>query len=321
VPRRLRSLLVALALGLSASCGEGVHVPPGVATGAIVAALRTTPAPRTVAAYDGLGAWVDAFDVDPAYQRAGGRPPLGPEAVDAMAARGVKTLFLQAARDDARSPGPLMSPGILAEILVRAHQRGMRVVGWYLPKLFDVQVDLAHLDAIAGFEVFGHRFDGIAVDIEWTKDVPDAATRSDQLVALSTELRQRRGGEALGAIVLPPVQLEVVNPSLWPGFPWRRLASSYDVWMPMSYWTFRSSASGYHDGFTYNEESTRRLRTNLGDANARVHAIGGIGDLVTLDEIAAFARSVRETSAVGGSIYDWNTLSSAKQDALRDAFK
>ena len=39
--------------------------------------------------------------------------------------------------------------------------------------------------AVADFEADGHRFDGIAVDIEWTQGVPDPAERSRRLVQLS----------------------------------------------------------------------------------------------------------------------------------------
>jgi hypothetical protein len=139
-------------------------------------------------------------------------------------------------------------------------------------------------------------------------------------VELSQRFRESVGDDALGAIVFPPVQLEVVNPELWPQFPWRALRESYDVWLPMSYWTFRSESSGYNDGFSYNEESTRRLRRNLGDDDARVHGIGGIGDLASGEDLRGFARSIDETSALGGSIYDWATLDDTKRALLADLF-
>src|SRR5215204_7159959 len=79
-------------------------------------------------------------------------------------------------------------------------------------------------------DVDGQRFDGVAVDIEWTDSVPDPTLRSRRLVELSERLRSSASaggagaGGALGAIVPPPVQLEDVNPDLWPAFPWRELA-------------------------------------------------------------------------------------------------
>ena len=114
-----------------------------------------------------------------------------PAAVDEMAAAGVRTLFLQAARNDERAPDGVVDPVVLAQFLVRAHRHDMRVVGWYLPKFADVELDLRRLEAIADFRVLGHRFDGLAVDIEFTGDVPDHAARNQSLIDLSRRLRER----------------------------------------------------------------------------------------------------------------------------------
>ena len=281
-------------------------------------ATKATP-PRTVEAYDGLGTWVDVYDFAPTYAE-GGAPALTPAAVDDMAAAGVRTLFIQAARNDERAPDGVVDPAVLAQFLLRAHRHDLRVVGWYLPRFADIDLDLRRLEAIAEFEVLGHRFDGVAVDIEFTGDVPDHAARNQNLVELSRRLRDRTGDDALGAIVLPAVQLEVVNNRLWPGFPYGELSGLYDVWLPMSYWTFRRHDSGYHDGYHYNYESVVRLRSNLGDDDAVVHPIGGIGDLATHDELTGFLRSLADTGAVGGSIYDWRTLGTDARQLLGDGF-
>jgi hypothetical protein len=237
-----------------------------------------------------------------------------------MAANGVKTIYLQAVREDSRSPAGIVDQALVAEFLIRAHRAGLRVVGWYLPSFTDIDADLRHLHQISDFDVLGHRFDGVAVDIEDTKDVPDTADRSQRLVDLSARLRASSGQDTLGAIVLPPVLTEVVNEQYWPDFPWPEIHQYYDVWLPMSYWTFRSVSSGYHDGYTYNDESTRRLRSNLGDSRAVVHAIGGIGDTVTAEELDQFARSLIDDQAVGGSIYDWNSMTPATRAAMAAEF-
>ena len=276
--------------------------------------------PRDLQPYAGLGTWVDGFDFGPAYTANQAAPPVAPRVVDDMAANGVKTVYLQAVRDDPRSPEGVVDRALVAEFLIRAHRRGLRVVGWYLPKFTDLSVDLAHLRQIEDFDVLGHRFDGVAVDIEDVQDVTDVGDRNQRLIDLSTQLRATSGHDTLGAIVLPPVLTEVVNPRYWPDFPWTEIHPLYDVWLPMSYWTFRSTSSGYHDGYTYNDESTRRLRNNLGDGGAVVHAIGGIGDLVTTDEFGQFAQSLADDGAVGGSIYDWNAMTPAMRAALAERF-
>ncbi|HLF40693.1 MAG TPA: hypothetical protein VI854_04360, partial [Acidimicrobiia bacterium] len=176
----------------------------------------TPPPPRDVSAYRGLGTWVDAFDFSPEYQPNGAAPTVTPEHVDRMAAEGVKTLYLQAAKDDVRSPGLLVNPEIIGPMLTRAHARGIKVVAWYLPKFYDLDSDMRRLVAMRDFRWDGQGFDGIGVDIEWRKDVPDHAERNVRLIELSRRLRAAMADAALSAIPLPPVLLEVVNPAYWP---------------------------------------------------------------------------------------------------------
>jgi hypothetical protein len=236
-----------------------------------------------------------------------------------MAALGVRTLYLQAAQEDVRSPGGTVDPELLGQFLRRAHDNGVAVVGWYLPQLSDIDADLRHVRAIHRFETGGEGFDGLALDIEWTAGVPDVQARNDALVDFSGRVRELVGDRAaVAAIVLEPVLLEVVNPLFWPDFPWRRVAPDYDVWMPMSYWTNRSDDSGYREGFRYTEENIRRLRQNLPDGeDAIVHAIGGIADGATPADYEGFVRASREGDAIGWSVYDFNTITSGAWPRLR----
>ena len=279
-----------------------------------VAGVAATPAERSLAAYEGPGAWVDLFDT-------GGGPGeavVTPADVDEMAAAGVRTLYLQVARDDEQGSAGLDDPGLAARFLVRAHERGMRVVGWYVPRFGDVDRDVAHLRAIADFDVLGHRFDGVAVDIEWTGSVADDAERSARLVEMSEQLRSAVGDDVLGAIVLPPVQIDVVNPAYWPGFPWEELAPLYDVWLPMGYWTERTAVSGYRDAATYTAENLQRLHDHLGEP-APVHAIGGLAEATTPDDVAAFVAAAHDNGAIGMSIYDWATFPVEAQRQLSES--
>lgn len=274
-------------------------------------------ADRTVDAYAGYGTWVDVYDYAPSYQ-SGGDPVLTPEHVDDMAHLGVETVYIQAAMHGPRSPEPLVDQDVLSAFLVRAREAGMKVVGWYLPRFDDLDADLTHLQAIAELEVDGHRFDGVAVDIEWTESVPDHDQRSQRLVELSRRLREAVPSSALGAIVFPPVQTEVISPNLWPGFPWRRLKEYYDVWLPMGYWTERTQSSGYRNSGAYTRESTQRLRANLDDPEVPVHPIGGIGDELTPEDVEHFRLALNEVDAIGGSMYDWATLSPAMREELAE---
>lgn len=264
--------------------------------------------------YGGLGVWVDAYDASPTY--AGDDPPVTAADVDAWADLGARTLYLQAARADERSPGVLLEHEVLAALLVRAHAADLQVVAWYLPTFADVDADLERLLAMAEFEAFGHRFDGIAVDIEHIEAVPDPDERSARLVDLSARLRDARPGEALGAIVPPAAQLEAVNPRYWPRFPWSALDTSYDAWLPMAYWTTRAGTP-YADPYQYVEESVRRMRANIG-RTVVVHPVGGIGDATAEADFEAFRRALDATGAIGGSVYDWHSLPVDQRRLLAD---
>ena len=283
-----------------------------------VALPPVSPPPvRDISVYRGLGTWVDAYDFSPEFQTNGAPPPVTPESMDDLAAAGVKTLYLQAAKDDTRSPGDLVNPEILGPMLTRAHARGVRVVAWYLPKFYDLDSDMRRLVAVRDFRSGGQGFDGIGLDIEWTKDVPDSTERNLRLIELSHRLRAAVGPAALAAIPLPPVLIETINPKYWPGFPWRELAPIYDVWMPMAYWTFRSQSSGYRDAYRYTEENVRRLRANLGLPAAVVHPVGGTDNKSTDADYRNFVRACADSRSVGGSIYDWRTTPVASFAVLR----
>ena len=307
VLRRRRRLAAVAALGLAV----------GLAAGA--SALRHRPAPlvrRDVQAYAGLGAWVDTYDYVTTY--AGPNPKVTTATIDGLADRGVRTIYLQAARNDTKTPGGIVDADLLASFLARAHARGIAVIGWSTPRFEDVAFDLDRLVKIATFAHKGQRFDGVAVDIEDKDTVPFPVTRTANLVELSKQLRAAVGPKAtLGAIVIPPVQLDIVNPDYWPGFPWGDLRPLYDVWLPMTYWTTRDASSGWRDGERYTAESIRMLRQHLLDPDARVHAIGGIADKTTPDDVAAFLRALAETGAIGGSLYDVATTSDPVWIALQ----
>jgi hypothetical protein len=267
-------------------------------------------------AYDGLGTWVDVFDYVPAYQQGGLPPTITAADVDTMATLGVKTIFFQAARNDPRTPDGIVAPDLMVPFLEKAHSHGMRVVGWYYPDFADVNVDLDRLMQIYRFDVGGQRFDGLAVDIEDNQAVADPADRSARVIDLSKRLREAVGPDAaVGAIVMPAVQTEVVNPLYWPGFPWAELKPYYDVWLPMAYWSFRQGP--YKSGYTYVTESVRRMRALVGDDHLKVHPIGGIADVISEADTRDFVRALTDTDARGGSLYDYRTTPGGVWGILR----
>lgn len=290
--------------------------------------LTAATMPRSLQPYEGLGTWLDAFDYSPAYDAS---PSMADE-LDAMAANGVRTIFVQSGRLDSRSPELLEDRWVLTDLLLNAHQRDIDVVAWFLPKWTDETADLQHLIAASEFQVLGERFDGVAIDIEWNQDGLEPDERSRRLVTLSQRFDDSNGDDPVGAIVMPPVLLEIINDQFWPDFPWAEVADSYDVWLPMSYWSLRSNESGYGQGYQYNLENTERIRANIGQPNAPVHGIGGIGGtagerdfsvsevIAAIGDLELFAQSLADSGSVGGSVYDWMTLDAASRQLLADLF-
>ena len=302
----------------SRKAAEAPAATPKVAEEKVAAAAAPAPpappapavpaAPKTVA-FEGLGTWVDAYDWSRELTRTA-QPPVRPEHVDEMHAKGVKTIYLQASMRSPKAPNAILSPDLLSQFIERAHAKDMYVVAWYLPRFeaHDKKIDLLNTLQMKNFKsANGQTFDAIAVDIEWVKSVPDHALRSMILVDYSQQLRRSLGREyPIGAITMPPVQTEIVNPRFWPGYPYEQLRHEYDVWMTMGYWTDRKQSSGWRHSYNYTNENIRRLKAHLGP-DVKIHPIGGIGHLSSPADYDGFVRSATENGAIGASIYDWAT--------------
>lgn len=274
---------------------------------------RPTPPvdpPRQVNPYRGLGAWVDMYSWSATFT--GGWPTFGPGDLAAVARAGIQTLYLQGASQT--GPATALEAERLDALIVAAHGVGLSVVVWYQPTLVDVATDLARLVAISRLPA-----DAVAVDIESTA-VADLATRNAALISLSQKLRRALPARLLGAIVLPPALLEVVNPKYWPDFPYTALAASYNAWLPMVYWTDRLRASGYRDGYAYTVASITRLRADLGatTTSAVISPIGGVSvDGLSVADLSGFVDAAKQTRSAGGSLYEWPGTSLADWTLLR----
>jgi hypothetical protein len=284
---------------------------------ALAAPAASAGTAANVRPFRGLGTWVDVYDYVPGFQSDGGPPPVSVGSIDDMASLGVRTLFLQAAQDDDRIKGATVDPDLLGRFLRRAHDVGIQVVAWYVPKFDDVPVDLRRIRGLSRFKSGGERFDGIALDVEYTNAVPDPSARNDALIDIARRARTLVGSRPLGAIVLEPLLIDEVNTRYWPGFPWAELAPHYDVWQPMAYWSFRQADSGWRDGYSYTAANIDRVRARIGRPEAPVHPIGGIADAFGPEQVTGMAQAAAERGAIGGSLYDFRTIeANASRDAI-----
>ena len=247
--------------------------------------------------YRGLGAWVDIYDEgiwkDPEAAVAG------------IDARGVRTVYLETA--NYRQSTAIVRPKLVARFLEAAHAAGLRVVAWYLPGFLRPAVDIRRsLDAIRFESAGGHRFDGFALDIE-DPAVKPAKERTARLLRVAREIREQVGpGYALGAIIPSPRGMELL-PTYWPGFPYGDLARTFDVFMPMVYFTYRTE--GRVDTRAYVGESIAVLRRETGRPRVRIHLIGGIADRATRPQLRGFVDSACAEGLLGASLYDFATTS------------
>jgi hypothetical protein len=118
---------------------------------------------------------------------------------------------------------------------------------------------------------------------------------------------------ALGAIV-PSGRRMRLDPGYWPAFPYRGLARSFDVFLPMTYFAYgargaRSRADTLRD--------VALIRQGSNDPAVPIHVIGGIASLARPSEVTAFASTALACGVLGMSLYDftgtrvdqWATLS------------
>lgn len=254
------------------------------------------PAPRpSVAAYRGLGSWVDVFD---------GAQWDDPEAtVAAMQALGVRTLFLETSNysRDYR----LFRPDRMERFVQAAHLAGMRVVAWYLPGFANMRRDYRRSMAAIDFRTAdGQGFDSFGLDIE-SRVVTDVTVRNERIIRLSRRIREAAGSSyPVSAIIPAPRDLELF-PNSWPGFPYRELGQIYDVFVPMGYFTKRTDdARGAH---FYTRRNIEIIRQATGRPFIPIHVAGGIADETDGSEVEAFVQAVREHGVLGASLYDYAT--------------
>jgi hypothetical protein len=135
------------------------------------------------------------------------------------------------------------------------------------------------------------------------------------LLLLSERLRRIAGPHyALGAIVPSPRRLRS-DPWFWPSFPYRRLALLYDVFLPMTYFTWR--VNGRDGASWYTAKNIMILRQETAGLNVPIHVIGGIASDATGQETRGFVETVLARNVIGASYYTFPMIRTEQWKALR----
>jgi hypothetical protein len=221
--------------------------------------------------------------------------------IDDLARHGVRTLFVQTGNSTSNSA--IFDRSAQEVFLRAAHARGMKVVARYLPDMADIGFDLGRVTQAIRFETSdGQHFDAFALDIESTT-ISHESDRNHALDMLSKKIRGVVGPSyPLGAIIPAPVSLAKKS-GFWDTFPYASIAQTYDVFLPMGYYTFdgRGTATAAADSLA----NVRILRAQQGCASVPIHLIGGLAEQSTPAEVRAFADAARKSGCIGASLYGW----------------
>jgi hypothetical protein len=224
-------------------------------------------------------------------------------AVEDMANRGVRTLYLETSRY--ASDHDIDYPNAYGAALDVAKSRGMSVVAWYPPGFGDLERDVRRTMAAINFvSPGGHRFDAFGADIEVTAEVRDNAERNRRVIEYSEIVRSQVGaGYVLAAIVIPPSQVEQSVEegwNWWDVYPYEELAPYYQMFMPMNYWTGVGT-----DPETARSKTERNVAETRSRTDRPVHIIGGLANRMDVEQTRAFVDAGRAAGAIGGSVYDY----------------
>jgi hypothetical protein len=246
-----------------------------------------------LAPYSGLGTWISIYSSS--FRTDADRLAAG------LAQRGVETLFVETG--NFRQRVDVVGRSQLGALIDAAHAQGLAVIAWYLPDLTNVGRDLRRARAAISLRTpSGDRFDSFALDIE-SSAVRNSSERNRRLLELSRRLRAAVGSNyALGAIIPSPVGMKLL-PRYWPHFPYAALARSYDVFLPMAYFTYR--AHGRSAVSRYIQTSVRIIRGESGDATIPIHVIGGLAARTGAADAGAFVQATASCGVDGFSLYDY----------------
>jgi hypothetical protein len=248
------------------------------------------PAPGWVSdlrVLQGKGMWVWKYG-----QTEGGNPDA---IVDRAVRSGLRQLWVRVG--DSRDG--FYGAGTLAALVPRAHARGVAVIGWGFPYLWDPVADARwSAEALAWRAADGSALDGFSPDIEMQSEGVALSDRRAQVYLGLT--RQAAGRTLLAATVYRPSDI------VWGRYPYPAIAPYVDAFAPMVYW-----------GCTEPGEAVMQAIGRLASMRP-VHPIGqaydmsedGTGRAGAPDaaETRRFLDTARRQGAVGASFWVWQSI-------------
>lgn len=194
----------------------------------------------------------------------------------------------------------------LAALVPAAHARGLSVIAWGFPYLYDPAADAGWTNQVLAWRApSGDRVDGFSADIETASEgVALSAQRASVYLSL---VRPMRDGRPLVATVYPPTDHWLA------AYPYSAMAAYVDAFAPMVYWECRDPGDAAH-------ESVSRLASMkpvvvIGQAFS-FGDVGGRVDQPSTAELNRFIGVSRQDGAIGASFWVWQDLTGEEWNAL-----
>lgn len=222
--------------------------------------------------------------------------------VDRAATSGLRQLWVRVG--DSRDG--FYAADVLADLVPRAHARGVAVIGWTFPSLWDPVADARWTaEALAWRAPDGAGLDGVSPDIERASE---GVALNARRVAVHLDLVRRAAGDRL-------VVATVYRPTdaTWATYPYAAIAPYVDAFAPMVYWGCTEPGRA----------ATQALDRLL--ALRPVHLIGQGYDMApeggragppSAEETIRFLDVARRGRATGASLWVWQSTGPEQWSAL-----
>jgi hypothetical protein len=195
---------------------------------------------------------------------------------------------------------------VLDALLPVAHARGIDVIGWGFPHLYDPVADAAWTNAALEWHTAGgEALDGFSPDIETAAEgTMLTAKRATLYLSL---IRPAAAERPVVATVFPPSDKQLAT------YPYAAIAPYVDAFAPMVYWGCQEPG-----------EAAAAAISRLGTM-APVHLIGQAYDMASEggrvgvpsgEEISRFCDVARRSGALGCSFWVWQTMTPQHWSAL-----
>jgi len=195
---------------------------------------------------------------------------------------------------------------VLAELVPAAHAKGLAVIGWGFPYLWDPAADASWTAAALAWRgPGGAMLDGFSPDVEKSSEgVVLTEARARLYLGL---VRQAAGNRLIVATVYRPTDVQ------WAEYPYRAMAPYVDAFAPMVYW-----------GCTEPGEAAAQALDRLAGLRP-VHLIGQGYDMAdeggragppSADETDRFLDVAKRGGAVGASFWVWQEIGDEQWAAM-----